>query len=290
MRLIPIFIVCLGISAISAACTSKPERETLEPPPEPEPVATCQEACAASEDCADGSVCCLDAAVCGAKNRCVACASDADCGDLLCVAGACAPCREDADCAGSPAGELCNPDTNACVACLDDSVCAAGERCNSSGQCSCGSSARCTEPGLGLCRDEGCVCSDDSGCPTGAKTCILGVCVACADDTHCGADEKCFAASSIAAYCGCTKDEQCGSGKCEVTSGACVACLGDADCAGSAAGSKCAIEGGFICVQCLSDADCAEGASCAEGVCTCSDASECEADNSSASLDWVCEP
>jgi hypothetical protein len=392
MRIIPIFLIGIGLLT---ACTTEPERPDdtpMEEPPAP-PVLVCEESCTKDADCAPvpmdapagaRSVCCLDGDkpdaldVCGTSNRCVltnmpayvaatnhsttTCQKDSDCVDGgACVGGLCFACAiapmgdpaaKNSYCK-DPARPYCvfdatDPGLTSCSECIDDTQCAGNKagnhRCatvpvpataapfgteNPTGSvnlCSCDQDSSCKEKGKNTCRAEGCVCTTDAGCADG-ETCLLGVCLACADNAGCAAKDdgdpatpnptKCFGGGAPGAYCGCTKDSECKDGTfCDVESGTCsecrtnADCTGDlpvcvgaggagafcgcgknADCAGDPGGAICDVESGS-CTGCLTDADCTAqklGSVCAEGSCTCSAGTECAAAKSAPALNWVCE-
>lgn len=173
--------------------------------------------CVTNADCADGG----SGAVCdGVSGRCVECVASSD----TCPAGRycveatqrCTDgCRNDEGCApgasdGGVAGAArCNVATHACVACVTDSHCPAGN----------------------LCMGNMCVagCSPSQACASG-QTCCAGGCVdATSNVANCGGcGAVCMAANGTAA---------CVGGSCGV--GACTAPFADCD---GAAGNGCEVD------------------------------------------------
>ncbi|MFT5435056.1 MAG: hypothetical protein ACI9OJ_005773, partial [Myxococcota bacterium] len=113
-------------------------------------------------------------------------------------------------------GEICNPAAGACVACVNNGHCSAGERCTASGSClaasGCQTSLDCTagnqvcDAASGFCVD----CITSAECPDGQQCGPLGTC-----EPGCSSDLECTALGQL----------------CDIGSGHCVDCVGDAACA-----------------------------------------------------------
>lgn len=212
----------------------------------------CQATCAATTDCAKGTVCkgglCVAPAVTDAGTP-KECTTTTDCtGGKVCIANHCqacggtngpCPCAANTDCANGQqcvAGACTDPKN----ICKYNSDCEAGKICEN-GQCVAGCTDTCAPPAT--CVKGGCVtppgntCQLDSQCPTTAPKCVGGNCVPA-----------------------CTTDSQCATGN-YCNQGACVPdtrpktnCNGDADCAGSGAPQACV--GGYCRYKCVGDKDC----------------------------------
>jgi hypothetical protein len=117
-------------------------------------------------------------------------------------------------------------------------------------------------------------CATDAECGGDKAHCIVGYCVPCYEDAHCGAD-VCVKNRCEQGPTGCTVDGDCAQGVC--VAGACVACRDASTCP---VGWTCA---GNRCVEptqpdCTTDGDCPEGV-CEGGRCVeCRVDSDCEAD------------
>lgn len=113
----------------------------------------------------------------------------ADCHDAtrpFCISDACvAACAGNTDCAGNAAAPLCQTDTGACVACLDDAMCAADKPV-------CDAQA-------GSCR--GCAADDE---------CASGVCLE-ADGVCAAEGDVLFVADGVVDSGSCTKTMPCGT-------------------------------------------------------------------------------
>lgn len=105
--------------------------------------------------------------ICATSGSCVQCTADAQCPGTgkVCRTNRCvaAHCGSDADCDGTT--PRCETGTGACVGCVTDSHCSAGQRCNASRTCE-------TIPGLGQ------PCDGNGACPAGLDCITDGV-----DDT-----------------------------------------------------------------------------------------------------------
>lgn len=166
--------------------------------------ADCQatEDCPAGAVCADGACealgacstdddCAADPRVprCSAASKCVACASDADCGGGRCVNDACV------------APEQCTSDNQ----CKGAFVCAGGAcaACRSDDQCP-----------RGACRQGACVdrtsCAKDADCVVGG--CVAGACAGCASDLDCRPGLWCEGGACVPAGA-CASDDECGPGE-----------------------------------------------------------------------------
>ncbi|HEY3446556.1 MAG TPA: hypothetical protein VGK67_09325 [Myxococcales bacterium] len=231
--------------------------------------------------------------VCGVMNscaagKCTACMPepppDATCGqdnkgctfglcasDQYCTGGQCAYCPRPL-CNGACCleGELCNPNTLACEACVPQCAgkkcgpdgcggtcapgCAAGEACGVAGACT-ACTATCGTRKCGADKD-GCGC----GACTGNDTCIDGLCQTCSrplcNGVCCEAGSKCDSATNRCQRClpDCSGkicgDDGCGGecGACETgqscAGGTCQAgctpnCAGGKNCGADGCGGKC---------------------------------------------------
>ena len=142
----------------------------------------------------------------------VACGDD-DVGEPFCPAGSyfdgdVCVLDEDAGSTGDmgPCGdcgdEVCDEVTLSCVACIRDTDCSDGDRCDtdladpSMNRCvACTSDAHCTDPAAAKCDTAAgtcTACDDSTQCEgTGQNVCSDGACVQCSEDTaetHCGAN------------------------------------------------------------------------------------------------------
>ena len=169
------------------------------------PVDTGPPPCRADSDCAGNA---MGEACDTTSGRCVRCtpASDRCPAGQYCVEGmnACAPgCRNDAACATTADGGMarearCNPTTRACVECVTDDHCAAGN----------------------LCVGNACVpgCSATRGCPTG-RSCCEGACVDPQTSiAHCGA---CGTRCTVAGGAAVCMNGACGVGMCTAPNANC---------------------------------------------------------------------
>ena len=134
------------------------------------------------------------------NDRCVECRTSTDCqntGRPHCLTGAsptldgaCVVCLNDSHC---PAGELCNPLTNrcdpcartrgvgieSCAICQQDSDCPGEQVCDGQGRCvDCFEDAHCdSDPNRTVCVENVCKeCGQDGDCPNGGDICIQGFC------------------------------------------------------------------------------------------------------------------
>ncbi len=175
-------------------------------------------------------------------------------------------CTKDSDCSASTGKPKCETDSGTCVACLQDSDCPSGDRCEPSQhacvQGNCQANADCKDAAKPFCNADGnCVaCLVDADCPsTGGvrRTCdrIQNVCT----DNPCQADADCAVDPS--------------GHRCDLTNGTCVQCLSDLDC--NLTTPRCDDAG--QCVACLDDFDCDTGQVCDTSTNTCQ-ASGCATD------------
>ena len=205
--------------------------------------------CTTSDDCAAGRICAPDdggALVCQAAR----CDLANPCGFFEnCVqpaAGALPTCVPRAQCTAdgtgtgggtAPVGEVCDPSSGTCVACIYNGDCGTGARC-ASGACvpaeRCVSSLDCAS---------GLVCDPQST-----------YCVACVSEAECGAGEICTQDGTCAASC--ASDLECAAAGelCDPVLGRCVACVGDDTCG---FGSACVL-------GTCRPTECSDGTRCAE--------------------------
>jgi hypothetical protein len=218
-------------------------------------------ACEVDGDCGDGKVCNTAVTGCGAtrcRNACEAkpCTGHADCGALVCVAGACAE-------APSCASEACPGD----LVCNASMVCEPPTPCTMDGDCTGGQ--LCAG---GICRTPF-ACTTDANCPTGLK-CQLGTCDdPCAADADCG-DGVMYTCELPGGACRqrCLGDDaQCPSGFiCESITCLPAECARDLDCPGNMVECQGEEAGHGRCVDvvaCTVDGDCEANFTCQNMVC-----------------------
>ncbi len=141
-------------------------------------------------------------------------------------------------------GQICDPLTRACVACLTDAQCGTYTHCLAQ-TCvpftSCSNSLDCV-PAKG---------ADGNAQPICDKS--IGECTACLTTNDCPEFSECVA-KQCKSFTPCQNSTQCGSDQvCDPATSRCTQCVSDADCTGN---SKC--EGGACraFVGCVSDKDC----------------------------------
>ncbi len=169
--------------------------------------------------------------VCGADGTCRPCVSAAECGDQICVAGACVPCTVPSSCGlgrvcdggvcrldpgvecttNADCGELyCNPITDRCDQCLLD------EECGPPAAFDC-------DEARGTCHARAPDCLADSDCAPPATICLTGLCSPGCTSGSCGTGQvcspttgRCQVVSTGSAPLGadCTAHGQCASGVC----------------------------------------------------------------------------
>jgi Cys-rich repeat protein len=150
---------------------------------------------------------------------------------------ACEPgvrCTQRADCS-DPSKPYCASALGACVECIENAQCAAGQVCNAIGACEPG----CTE---GSC-ETGQVCKPGQGC------------VQCVTDVQCGPQRVC---ANDLCVMGCSAaNPGCPTGLvCDTDSRKCVGCVDRASC--QAPGQRVCNPATQTCVACLADTDCPE--------------------------------
>lgn len=231
--------------------------------------AVCLTPCATADDCPDDGDPCTTA-VCEADAR-------VDEG-TFCTTSA-------VDCGA----ELCDPETGACVECIDDDctapqICvdhACATTCTSDGDCDDGLACNGTEtcdpaaicvPGTAPDCDDGLDCTDDacaepdgctntSLCPEEMPVCTSGGCVECVEDVHCDDGLVCNGAETCDPATGCVAgtapdcaDEfGCTTDVCEEPGG----CANINNCPEYL--PFCALAG---CFECVTSADCDDGLAC----------------------------
>ncbi len=230
------------------------------------------EAASGATDCSAGEVC--DDAAGECTLQCNGSASDRcpeDKPECNLTRGVCVECNVHTDCAGNADRTQCDPDTNLCVACVDNAPCVAPNgvcdtannvcvRCNSNDQCE-GATGQCNLS------DHTCVaCLNDGQCTGVAQSrcnLVTHTCDICTDESQCqttlGEAPHCRFDDGRCVECLNTADcagEPLNERLCEVASGVCVQCLENTDCTtGGAAASRCANN---QCGPCAVDADCNE--------------------------------
>ncbi|HEX9296488.1 MAG TPA: hypothetical protein VF881_11655 [Polyangiaceae bacterium] len=185
--------------------------------------------------CKDG---CKAPLFCEATLGCAECADDAACsaGRPRCVLGRCEVCASSADCpASAPA---CFPRDHTCHLACSTGGCSGETTCDAAtGICfGCRTDVDCAGTTTPLCNPttaECVACLDDSHCGAAAPFCFVreGHCVQCLSSAQCapaapicGDDFKCRA--------GCTSNAGCPTDKpvCNLATADCVACLSATDC------------------------------------------------------------
>jgi hypothetical protein len=123
-------------------------------------------------------------------------------------------CTTDAECAA--AGQVCDSESHACVACRVTTDCQAGERCVEHG---------CVPP---------IPCQSDKPCKATQEVCDLkaGVCVGCVTSSDCTGDQVCLGQACVDPPPPCKSSNDCKNpGQiCDKAAGHCVDCLANADC------------------------------------------------------------
>ncbi|GEM_PF-2063713 len=161
----------------------------------------------------DPPTCCVNAAQCHDGNPC----TDDSCTGGKCkntaiagCAGSKAPCSAVTGCATG----VCDPASNACVACLESKHCGAGKLCR-----------------LGVCK-AATACDSDVKCKATKQVCAKseGVCVDCISDADCGDKKRCVAHGCLPKVA-CQSSKQCAK-VCDTKAGVCVDCTSHADCGG----------------------------------------------------------
>jgi len=178
-------------------------------------------------------------------------------------------CTGDADC--QPAGMVCDPVPQECVACLFDIDCEPGEKCvdrSCQPVATCNNSLDCTgttetvcDASIGEC--VGCVTVDDC---EASSDCIDNTCVPydqCRNSLDCSNRRVCDTNTQRCVEC--ARDADCGTGRRCVDFTCREGCASDNAC--TALGMLCNTNGGY-CVQCLEDLDCPSVYYCNAGTCT----------------------
>jgi hypothetical protein len=181
-------------------------------------------------------------------------------------------CTSDTDCATT--SQVCDPLTQACVACMTDAQCTGGSAHCLAKACvpfvSCSNSLACTDA------------KGPDGQPQPVCDKSIGECSACLINTDCPEFSECIA-KTCKTFQPCQNSTQCGVDQvCDATAGRCVQCLSNADCAESSLceagvcrsyvscvsdkactplGLLCDVPKG-VCARCLIDADCPDVYSC----------------------------
>jgi outer membrane exchange protein TraA len=190
------------------------------------------------------SPCGISTPVCINRNStyvCAQCSDDSQCPNGRCdpVTNECRGCNEDTDC---PETGRCDPQTNVCTGCNDDGDCKSQDKV-----CDVPSST-CVE------------CNTDEECPSG-KYCdsTQHLCQECTSDSHCPRGESCVANACQP----CSSTDSCAGNSCNC-------CPNGLQCAPLTPGGKPA------CVECTRDANCSDGLRCdsANGRCV-EQVSEC---------------
>ncbi len=195
---------------------------------------------------------------CDPQVGCVECAGNSDCGAAkpFCVTGHCYECGASGDCG---TGKACYPATHTCqVACAGPGSCTNGDTpiCDpDTGACvgcinaqDCGAARPICDPAHGQCGQ----CLANSDCGAAAPICNIAVsrCVQCIVDDQ-GDAGKCTDGHCVKL---CQGNGDCGGATplCRSSDGQCVACLTAKDC--PAAAPACLSSG--RCAECQADVDC----------------------------------
>jgi len=167
--------------------------------------------CQTDYDCRGSHFDNFSAQVC-VDGQCVACGPEAPCSDgLVCADGGCRYCQP-GDC---PVGQTCDPTTQRCGSCSQNSDCTAGEACVGGACGPCATAVQC-DPGEG---------------------CVDGACGPCTADADCASGYTCVDPGSDGAECvqggGCQTVEDCSPAQ-DCVEGTCqdpAPCDVDSDCA-----------------------------------------------------------
>ncbi len=215
---------------------------------------------------------------------CVECNENKDCpnnGRCDPATNTCRGCLNDSDC---PTGQCTN---NACTGCNDDTDCLSGQVCDIPNftcvECNrdedCPPDEVCA-PDLKQCRE----CSQDSDCERG-KTCSDNQCITCASNDSCAGNScnccpsgtQCAAPTpgTLPSCVECTNDSQCADGKtCDIANGRCVDAIPECNTSDRCGAEcvKCPTDrplclDGQVCVQCRNDLECGTGQFCISGEC-----------------------
>jgi MYXO-CTERM domain-containing protein len=160
--------------------------------------------------CTSSSQCANPDPICAAGQTCQACASDADCPGKVCATagsqhGGCVACTPANTTLCPTATPLCDPNTDACVACLSSADCADPLRpaCDLTAHV-CAPCAADLGSGLPL------SCSTPAKPACQAQGSLAGQCTACSATNLvlCGGN---FPACTTSGSCGCTLDADCGA-------------------------------------------------------------------------------
>lgn len=190
------------------------------------------------------------------SGHCVACLTNVDCPQplvcdpkqFICLQPAATGCTVDKDCASNPAAPHCKPAASGgtCVACTADAQCPAGQIC---------------DPASNACAVK--QCGVDTDCASPTPRCDLAdsphLCVACLANGDCPnggtcqPDHTCQAPANF-----CNADQDCATNvagpHCKTASHTCVACLVPADCG---IGKTCTAQNTCATATCKVDGDCA---------------------------------
>ncbi len=146
----------------------------------------------------------------------------------------CVRCLSDINCSGDT--PVCNPKTNSCEECRDDSSCPNGLKCTSSGKCvHCLNDGHCPEnkPICDTATNQCWPCHADVSCPNDLKCAPTGACVTCINNTHCSGDKPICDTNTYTCQ-PCSDDASCPNGTKCASSGACIQCTDDTHCSTNA--------------------------------------------------------
>ena len=156
----------------------------------------------------------------------------------VCLQVSATTCTTEKDCASNTAAPHCKPGSNGkpgvCVACVNDTQCAAGEVCSSN-----------------TCVVKQCLADADCAAPT--PRCLIGatpqVCVACLGNPDCPNGGTCQSDHTCVAASGCAA---CKPPTPACKNNTCVACVQPSDCA---PGETCSPQNTCVSTKCTSDND-----------------------------------
>lgn len=153
---------------------------------------------------------------------------------------------------GCASGTICNTASGLCVACLANTDCSSGKKCNASHTCV--------------------SCLANTDCASGEKCNSAGACVVCTADSDCATGQTCNA-SGVCTAGACTTNIDCTNAAFPVCHASqCVECTVNADCTGnpvySVPGENVCQTSTNKCLQCITNADCGVGNTCnSDGTC-----------------------
>jgi hypothetical protein len=174
--------------------------------------------------CSVTQLCPSSAPVC-ASGACTACTRHEDCAGFASTpacggGGSCVPCTTDKKSLCSGAAPACNPQTTACVACVEDGDCPSEQAAACQSDRMCG------------------FCTEDADCARFGRVCDSrkGACVAChpeSEESDCRTDRTCDAKTADCAGTACDPKTLSCTTKTRGTVATCQACVSDSECVAS---------------------------------------------------------